>query len=87
MADKTVILTTAVRCFLVNGTSWNPREGEGLNCFHEESNSWGIFSIKVCTSDSKIIGYLPVEISRITKYHTPRCYSHCEDKSIIVRTH
>ena len=58
MADKTVILTTAVRCFLVNGTSWNPREGEGLNCFHEESNSWGIFSIKVCTSDSKIIGYL-----------------------------
>ena len=42
MADKAVVFTAALRCLLVYRTSWNPRECEGLNCFHEENNSYNI---------------------------------------------
>ena len=50
----------------------NRKEGECLNCFHEENNPYDIFSIKDCTSNSKIIGDLPMEISQIIKFFTQR---------------
>ena len=48
--------------------NWNPKEGGWLNCFHEENNPYDVFSIKICTSDSKIINYLATEISQIMKF-------------------
>ena len=78
MADKTVFFTAPLRCFLFYRTNWNSREGKGLNCFHEENNLYDNLSLRVCISDSKIIDYLPMEISWITKYRTPRCYNHRE---------
>ena len=36
-------------------------------CEHEENNEYDLFAIKVCrTLDRKIVGHLPIEISRIT---------------------
>ena len=67
MADKKIVFTASVRGFHVYRASWNLKEGECLNCFHEENNPYDIFSVKLCTSDSKINGHLPMEIPRITK--------------------
>ena len=44
------------------------QEGGWLNCFHEENNPYDVFSIKICTSGPKIINYLAMEISQITKF-------------------
>ena len=40
-----------------------------LNCFREEGNIFDRFAIKVCEKDkNKIVGHLPMEISRVTKF-------------------
>ena len=43
MADKTIIFTASVRGFHIYRTSWKPKEGECLNCFHEVDNPYDIF--------------------------------------------
>ena len=50
--------------------SWKPEEGEILECLHEENNPYDVFSIKVCKSNNaqSVVGHLPMEISRITKF-------------------
>ena len=49
--------------------SWLPEPKQTLNCFHEEENKFEIFAINVCEKDkNKIVGHLPMEISRITKF-------------------
>ena len=73
MGDKTIIFTAAVRVFDVYRGNWNLKEGECLNYFFEENNPYDIVSIKVCTSDSKIIGQLRMEISGITKFILQQC--------------
>ena len=50
--------------------SWKPEEGEMLEYLHKENNSYDVFSIKVCKSNNaqSMVGHLPKEISRITKF-------------------
>ena len=45
----------------------NPIPNQKLKCSHEEKNPFDMFAIKVC-DDVKIVGHLPMEISRPTKY-------------------
>ena len=68
MADKNIVFTAAIRGFHVYKSTWKPEQV--LNCHHEEDNLYDIFSIKVCKpgNDTLIVGHLPMEISRITKF-------------------
>ena len=46
-----------------------PEPEQTLNCFHEETNTFDRFAIKVCEKDkNEIVGHLPMEISRVTKF-------------------
>ena len=69
--SKENILTvqSALRGFHVYKAIWQPEEGEKLMCEHEENNKYDLFAIKVCPPlDRKIVGHLPIEISRITRF-------------------
>ena len=69
--SKENILTvqSAVRGFHVYKAIWQPEEGEKRMCEHEENNKYDLFAIKVCRPlDRKIVGHLPIEISRITRF-------------------
>ena len=62
-------LTAAVRGFHYYRKSWLPEPEQTLNCFHEEGNTFDRFTIKVCEKDkNEIVGHLPMEISRVTKF-------------------
>ena len=39
-----------------------------MACEHEANNEFDIFAIKVMNANSTIVGHLPLEMSRITKY-------------------
>ena len=69
--SKENILTvqSALRGFHVYKAIWQPEEGEKLMCEHEENNKYDLFAIKVCPPlDRKIVGHLPIEILRITRF-------------------
>ena len=68
--NKNIIISAAVRGFHVYRASWKPKEDELLECSHEKDNPYDSFSIKVFKPDSpaEIVGHLPMEISRITKF-------------------
>ena len=69
MLTKNLFLGSAVRGFHVNKRNVKPEEGELLKCSHKEDNLYDIFSMKVCKSGTdEIAGYLPMQISRITKF-------------------
>ena len=69
MPNKNLVFTAAVRGFHVYEANWQSQDGESLKCTHEEDNPYDIFSMKVCKLDSdEIVGYLPIEISRMTKF-------------------
>ena len=73
MTNKNLVFNAGVRCFHVYKTNWKPQDGELLKCTHEEDNPYDIFSMKVCKPDSdEIVGHLPMEISRITKFIADR---------------
>ena len=60
---------SAVRDFHYYRKSWLPAPEQTLNCFHEEGNTFDRFAIKVCEKDkNEIVGHLPLEISRVTKF-------------------
>ena len=68
-SNKIFVFSAAVRGFHVYRDIWNPQIDEELICLHEERNLFDMFSIKTCrTSDRAIVGHLPREISRPTKY-------------------
>ena len=46
---------------------WKPSMGETLNCDDEYGNAFDCFSIKT-EKDGLIVGHLPREISRVTKF-------------------
>ena len=61
--------SAAVRGFQYYRKSWLPEPEITLNYFHEEGNSFDRFAIKVCKKDkNEIMDYLPMEISRVTKF-------------------
>lgn len=58
----------AVRGYHVYREIWRPTEGDIQRCFWEEGNNFDIFAIKVINESNDIIGHLPREISRPTKF-------------------
>ena len=69
MPNKNIIFSPAVRCFHVYQASWKPKNSEVLRCMHEKNNPYHMFSMKVCKLNSdEMVGHLPMEISRITKF-------------------
>ena len=48
MTQKSIVFSATVRGFHVYTISWKPKEGETLECLHEENNPYNVFSIKVC---------------------------------------
>ena len=68
--NKNIIFSAAVRGFHIYKPIWKPKEDELLEFSHEKDNPYDSFSIKVFKPDSpaEIVGHLPMEISRITKF-------------------
>ena len=66
---RMLVLRSAVRGHHYYKARWHPIENESLNCFYEANNPNDLFAIKVCKIGSdEIVGHLPMEISRITKF-------------------
>ena len=48
--------------------TWFPQKSEVLDCYDEFENTFDMFAIKTCKSNGQIVGHLPREISRVTKF-------------------
>ena len=57
-----------IRGYHVYGKDWFPVEEEELLCYHEIGNIFDIFAIKTVSKDCRVVGHLPREISRPTKF-------------------
>ena len=71
MADtnKTLAFSAAVRGFHVYRDIRKPLENEELECLFERLNLFDMFAIKTCRLEGgQIVGHLPGEISRPTKF-------------------
>ena len=67
--EKVLSLQAAVKGFHIYKAVWEPKDSEVLACSHEENNLHDPFAIKTCQLDSgKIVGHLPMELSRISKF-------------------
>ena len=67
--EKLMEFTAAVRGYHHYMKHWQPTENECLDCGHEEDNPYDYFAIKTCQRPTgKIVGHLPIEISRSTKF-------------------
>jgi len=64
--------TATVRGYHFYRKIWKPRENERLRCLFEENNPYDRYAIKTVTSEGVIVGHLPREISRVTKYFMDR---------------
>ena len=67
MTEKCFQFTAAVRGFHVYRSIWKPYMEEELTCDHEYGNAFDCFAIKT-EKDGRIVGHLPREISRPTKF-------------------
>ena len=67
MSVKSFEFTAAVGEFHVYQDILLPNINETLKCLHELGNAYDVFTIK-CTKGYMIVGHLPREISRPTKY-------------------
>ena len=67
--DKEVRFTCAVRGYHNYRAVWEPKVNEILNCSHEQ-NFFDRFAIKTTKENhnNKIVGHLPMEVSRVIKY-------------------
>ena len=68
---ETVSFHAAVRGYHVYKAVWQPQENEILHCLHEYANVHDMFAIKVCQMADgveSIVGHLPIEVSRLTKF-------------------
>ena len=61
-------LSSFVRGYHHYRNTWFPQESEVLDCYHEFENTFDMFAIKTCKSNGQIVGHLPREISRVTKF-------------------
>jgi len=67
--DKEVQFTCAVRGYHYYRREWQPEVEETLDCSHEKNNLFDRFAIKTISKKTgQIVGHLPIEVSRITKY-------------------
>ena len=67
-AEKEIEFQAAVRGFHYYRKYWKPKEGELLFCSHDFGNPFDVFAIKTCTDEGNIVGHLPREISRASKF-------------------
>ena len=68
---ETIEFQCAVRGFHIYQKIWKPEENQALICSHEIENPYDLFAIKTCIdadSDEKIVGHLPLEVSRATNF-------------------
>ena len=71
--------TAAVRGYHYYRRFWQPKENEKLDFLHEVGNPFDRFAIKIVNESGEIVGHLPKELSRITKYFLDRGVSmHCK---------
>ena len=61
--------TAAIRGFHIYQKVWQPELNDTIVCIHERGSEFDAFSVKtVRADDNAIVGHLPREISRPTKY-------------------
>ena len=65
----------AVRGFHYYRRFWRPKENEKLDCLHKPENAFDRFAIKTVNEKGEIVGHLPKEISRVTKYLLDRGFT------------
>ena len=67
-------LTAAIRGYHYYKKFWKPESHQVLNCYHKKNNAFDRFAIMVCEirKDETVIGHLPMEISRVTKFFIDR---------------
>ena len=71
--------TATVRGFRYYRRFRRPKENEKLACFYESGNVFDQFAIKTVDERGEIVGHLPKQISRVTKYFLDRGTSmHCK---------
>ena len=66
--EKILNFTAAVRGFHYYQKIWLPKEKEILNCYHDRDNAFDAFAIKTGSKNGSAVGYLPRQISPITKF-------------------
>ena len=66
--EKTSELSSALTGHHHYRNTWFPQESEVLDCYHEFENTFNMFAIKMYKSNGQIVGHLPREISRVTKF-------------------
>jgi len=67
-SEKICEFTAAVRGFHYYQRIWKPVENERLSCSRESGNVFDRFAIKITSKNDNIVGHLPMELSRITKF-------------------
>ena len=65
---KVTEFSAAVRGYHYYGSIWFPEKEEQLDCSHDFGNVFDVFAIKTCKPDGTVVGHLPREISRATKF-------------------
>ena len=59
---------TAARGYHYYGRCWQPEINQTLYLSHEKNKHFDSITIKMCHTRGNIVGHLPMEISRITKF-------------------
>ena len=67
-SEKVSEFFSAVRGYHFYRNPWNPEESEVLQCSHELENAFDFFAIKTCKPEGEIVGHLPMEIAKVTKF-------------------
>ena len=65
--NKLFEFTAAVRSYHYYQHFWKPQPNQKLLCAYEENNPFDFLAMKIC-EDTNIVGHLPMEISRASKY-------------------
>ena len=66
--NKVFEFTAAVRGFHYFKSIWQPMENEVLDRLFENGNVYDMFAVKTCDESGRMVGHLPRELSRITKF-------------------
>ena len=66
--EKTPEFSSTVRGYHHYSHTWFPQESEVLDSYLELENTFDMVAIKTCKLNSQIVGHLPKEISRVTKF-------------------
>ena len=65
---KVTEFLAAGRDYHYSGSIWFPEKEEQLDFSHDFGNVFDVFAIKTCKPDGTVVGHLPHEISRTTKF-------------------